>query len=346
LDDSQAGLFSTVQFLVALCGTLASSAITTRWGYRFPLLAGYALMAAGVFSLNAHSHAAALGATGAYGFGYGLITPVTNLFVAELGGAKSAPLLSLLNFSWGVGAMTCSPLIAWALKNNSLPFVLIGFAICGAALVLSLSFTSFGLERHERNANAAEAKEASGATGALILLAALFFIYVAMENGVGIWSAEYSRRIAGAITGLTTLTPMFFYAGLTAGRAGASLFLRRLSENKVVFGSLVLAAGGILLLIFSPSVRIVLAAVFLTGVGCASVYPIYIAWLSRWYGARARKIGGVLFAIASLGGSCGAWAIGMVSQLSESLRAGYVVPLVGTLAMIGLVFMLRRLSPG
>jgi hypothetical protein len=36
----------------------------------------------------------------------------------------------------------------------------------------------------------------------------------------------------------------------------------------------------------------------------------------------------------------------MVSQLSESLRAGYVVPLVGTLAMIGLVFMLRRLSPG
>ncbi len=32
LDDGQAGLFSTIQFLAALGGTLASSAIATWWG--------------------------------------------------------------------------------------------------------------------------------------------------------------------------------------------------------------------------------------------------------------------------------------------------------------------------
>jgi fucose permease len=40
LDDGQAGLFSTIQFLAALGGTLASSAIATWWGYRPALVLG------------------------------------------------------------------------------------------------------------------------------------------------------------------------------------------------------------------------------------------------------------------------------------------------------------------
>src|SRR5258708_4258662 len=48
LDDGQAGLFSTIQFLAALGGTLASSAIATWWGYRPALVLGYALMGGGI----------------------------------------------------------------------------------------------------------------------------------------------------------------------------------------------------------------------------------------------------------------------------------------------------------
>jgi len=342
LDDGQAGLFSTVQFLVALAGTLASSAIASLWGFRPPLVIGYALMAGGVACLNANTHTGALVATATFGFGYGLITAITNLLVAEMGGAKSASLLNLLNSSWGVGAMACSPLIAWALKNSGLRGVLIGYAIFGAALVLALLFVSIGPEKHGHPSSAAKAAPVPIRMLILLPLATLFFIYVAMENGIGIWIAEYSRRITRAMTAMTTLTQMFFYGGLTAGRATAPLVLRRLSENKVVIGSLVLAATGNALLISASSVKIALIAIFLCGLGCASVYPIYIAWLSRWFGARARKIGGVLFAVASLGGSCGAWLIGAVSMLSGSLRVGFTAPLSGALIMILLVLLLRR----
>lgn len=342
LDDGQAGLFSSVQFLVALAGTLASSAIASLWGYRPPLVIGYALMAGGVAFLNAHSHTGALVATATFGFGYGLITAITNLLVAEMGGAKSASLLNLLNSSWGVGAMACSPLIAWALKNNGLRAVLMGYAIFGVALVLTLLFVSFGAEKHGHPSSAVETTQVPIHLLILLPLATLFFIYVAMENGIGIWIAEYSRRITRAMTGMTTLTQMFFYGGLTAGRATAPLVLRRLSENKVVIGSLVLAATGNALLISASSLKIALIAIFLCGLGCASVYPIYIAWLSRWYGARARKIGGVLFAVASLGGSCGAWMIGTISKLSGSLRIGFLFPLSSALVMILLVLLLRR----
>ncbi len=342
LDDGQAGLFSTIQFLAALGGTLASSAIATWWGYRPALVLGYALMGGGLASLDANTHDVALAATAAFGLGYGLITPGTNLFVAELGGAKSASLLNQLNFAWGAGAMACSPLIALALKRNGLAVLLAGTAVFGAILVVGLLFVSFGVQQHKRDPSVAGTASPVIGLGVTIALAAMFFIYVAMENGVGIWSAEYARRIAKGITSMTTLAPMFFYAGLASGRGAAPQILRFMHERKIVLGALSLTAAATTLLIASRSLPIATVAVFLAGLGCASVYPIYIAWLSRWYGARAKQIGGVLFALASLGGSAGPGLIGVVSKFSGSLRVGLLVPLACAAILIFLVLSLRR----
>src|SRR5207249_5666426 len=148
LDDGQAGLFSSIQFLAALGGTLASSAIAAWWGYRPALVMGYALMGGGLAALNADTHGVALTATAAFALRYGLITPGTNLFVAELGGVKSASLLNQLNFAWGAGAMICSPLIALALKRNGLGILLAGTAVFGGVLVLGLLFFSFDVQKH------------------------------------------------------------------------------------------------------------------------------------------------------------------------------------------------------
>lgn len=342
LDDGQAGLFSTTQFLAALAGTLASSAIATWRGYKPALVLGYALMGAGLACLNANTHAVALAATASFGLGYGLTTPGTNLSVAELGGAKSASLLNQLNFAWGVGAMGCSPLIALALKHNGLGLLLAGAAVFGAILVVGLSFASFGVKKHESDPTTAATASPGIGWGVTIVLAVMFFIYVAMENGIGIWAAEYAKRIANGITSMTTLAPMFFYAGLTSGRAAATPVLRHVHERKLVLGALSLAAAATALLIASRSLRVATLAVFLVGLGCASVYPIFIAWLSRWYGASAKKIGGILFALASLGGSAGSESIGIVSKVSGSLRVGLLVPLAFAATLICVVLLLRR----
>src|SRR6266478_1048372 len=234
LDDGQAGLFPSIQFLAALVGTGVSGAWMSWRGYRPSLVAGYALMGFGLATLNAGTHVNALAAATALGLGYGLITPGTNLYVADAGGARSASLLNLLNLAWGVGAMACSPLIALALRNSRLPGLLTGYAIFGALLALALLLGRFGVERHEKAIVAAGATPLPVSRGVTIALAALFFMYVAIET--------------------------------TA-------------------------------LIFSTTLKVAIAGVFLAGLGCASIYPIYIAWLSKWYGARAKRIGGFLFAL-------------------------------------------------
>jgi len=342
LDDGQAGLFSTIQFLGALGGTLASSAIATWRGYKPALVLGYALMGGGLACLNANTHAVALAATASFGLGYGLTTPGTNLSVAELGGAKNASLLNQLNFAWGAGATVCSVLIAFALKHNAIPILLAATAIFGGILVVGLSFASFSVQKREKDINRAETASPVIGVGITIAMAAMFFIYVAMENGIGIWSAEYAKRIANGITSMTTLAPMFFYAGLTLGRASASFVLKHVHERKLVLSALILEAAATVLLITSRLLPVAIVAIFLVGLGCASVYPIFIAWLSRWYGASAKKIGGILFALASLGGSAGTGLIGAVSKFSGSLRVGLLVPLACAASLICLVLLLRR----
>ena len=342
LDDGQAGLFPSIQFLAALAGTAVSGAWMAWRGYRPSLVAGYALMGFGLATLNASTHVNALAAAAALGLGYGLITPGTNLYVAEAGGTRSASLLNLLNFTWGAGAMACSPLIAMALRNNRLPGLLIGYAVFGGLLALALLFARFGAEKHEKALDTTAAPPLRVARGVTIALAALFFMYVGMETSIGVWSAEYSRRIAHGITNMTTLAPMFFYTGLTAGRGLAPLVLLSLSEGPLVLRALSLTAIGTTALIFSTTLKVAIAGVFLAGLGCASIYPIYIAWLSKWYGARAKRIGGFLFALASLGGAAGPWLVGIFSQYSGSLRVGFLVPLLSALLMICIVVSLRR----
>ncbi len=342
LDDGQAGLFFTVQFAAAMGGTALSSVLSSWRGYRPALVLGYVMIGAGLAALNTESHAIAMAAAASFGCGYGLVIPGSNLLVAEVGGARSASLLNLLNFAWGAGALACSPLILLALKLKQLPSLLVGFASLACLMILGLLLVSFRAEKRRESAPVSDGGTRSTGLAVTIVLAALFFIYVAMENGVGGWAAEHAKRMAKGTTSMTTLAPMFFYAGLMSGRAIAPLFLLRITERRLVLSALGLTAGGTALMIAASTLRMAFTAVFLAGLGCSSIYPIYIAWFSRWYGSRAKRIGGILFAMASLGGSSGPWFVGFVSKYSGSLQVGLLVPLISAITMFCLVLLLRR----
>jgi fucose permease len=70
--------------------------------------------------------------------------------------------------------------------------------------------------------------------------------------------------------------------------------------------------------------------------GCAAVYPITIALLSREFGPAASRIGSVMFTAANLGGACLPWLVGYSSDHFGGLKVGLVVPLVAGLVMYAL----------
>jgi MFS transporter, FHS family, glucose/mannose:H+ symporter len=347
LNDAQAGLFFTVQFAASLLGVWITTALTSWRGYRPGLVIGYILTGVGLATLNAPTRALALAATAAYGLGYGFVTPPTNLSAAEAGGKNSAGLVSLLNFAWGIGAVACSPLIMLALHRQFLSTFLYALGIASGILAITFLFVSFPSDRSSTTTAATASAPSRPAAvlpsfGITTAVTALFFLYVGTEASIGGWAAEHAKRLARHPSSLSTIAPMFFYGGVMAGRAAAILILARVNEFRVIAGALTLATIGVTILITAPSQIVVVCGLALAGIGAASIYPLYISWFSRWYGAAARRLGGLVFSMASFGGSALPWLVGGLSMGSASLRIGLLVPLAACLTMASLVALLHR----
>jgi fucose permease len=342
LSDSQAGVFSTVQFSGSLAGVWLSSLISHYFGTRTSLVLGYFMVGAGLATVDASSLTSAFFALAALGIGYGLVVPPTNLAVAEIGGSRSASLVSLVNLAWGVGAFSSSPLVLLALKNGFLPQLLYFFAGLGCLLAVSFLFSTFPEGKHATASSTTSAAVARVGLITTIVLATLYFLYVGVESSLGYWAAAYNNRLAGGGTGISTLAPMFFYGALLAGRALAPFLLARFHEYRLVMIALVVVITGTTLYLLAGQQKTAFASLALAGLGCATIFPIFVAWLSRWYGRRAGLVRGLMFSMSSLGSSAVPGVVGFVSGHAGGLRIGLLVPLASAVTMMVLLLLVRR----
>lgn len=341
LDDSRAGLFSLVQFSASLAGVLLSSALISAKGFKPAVTLGIAMLGLGFALLNAPTFALALAASGIYGLGYGFATPGTNLWVGESYGARRASALSIMNLAWGVGAISSSPLAMLTMRTSHVtPLLYLVGAVC-VALALVLSRMPFGKPpREESSAPAAPSNKGTG-TGVAALLGILFFVYVGTEVGTSYWAPTHAQRATAWSSNTWALAPMFFFAGLLGGRGAAAAILLRFKEVNVAVVGLLLAAIGEFVFLAAHSAVTLFGGAFLAGLGLSSLFPIFIAWLSKWFGTRARKVGGVMFALAAGGSALMPPIVGVVSRYAGSLRIGLLVPLLGCAVMLTVIGLLR-----
>jgi fucose permease len=339
LRDWQLGTLFTAQFVGSTMGVLLSSALLPRRGFRFSLVLGFAAMAAGVGALPAGPWLLGVASIWLYGIGLGLTIPAANLLVAEANRGRDAAALNVLNLAWGMGAVGW-PYLASRLHGVALPALAAGLALVAAGLA------SLPLAARESQPRAGQPSPAEPA-GAVAVLAfgLLFFIYVGTENSIGGWAAAYARRLATEPDADWMLMPSLFWAGLLAGRAVAPGLLRLLPERVLALGGLLLAALGSAVLLGADAVAPAGAGVALAGLGLASVFPIVIALMSRAFGTGAARIAGGMFAVAGLGGATLPWLVGALSTRFDSLRAGLVIPLLGSVAMALLLPLARRNTP-
>jgi len=346
LDDSRAGLFSLVQFSASLVGVLASSALVSTKGFKPSIVLGLAMLGAGFALLNAPTFSLALLASGLYGLGYGFATPGTNLWVAESYGDRRASALNVANLAWGLGAISSSPLAMYTVRKGQVTTLLFVVAMVCIALAAALFRMPFGKPPHEENSADSPIEVKPAGLGLAIALGILFYVYVGTENSVSFWAPTHAQRAAAWANNTWTLAPMFFFGGLLGGRGAAAAVLLHLKEVTVAVGGVLLAAAGQVLFIAGHSPLALFAGAFFAGLGLASLYPIYIAWLSKWFGRRARKVGGVMFALAAGGASTMPPLVGLLSRLTDSLRLGLLVPLAGCAVMLAVIALLRPNTRG
>ena len=343
LDDSHAGLFFITQFVGSFVGVLASSPLVSAKGFKPAITLGLFMMGIGFAGFGTPYYTLALVASAFFGIGYGLMTPGTNLWVAETYGDRRASALNIANLAWGVGAISCSPLVMLSVRTAHVGWLLFAVGAACIALAIALLRLPFGQAPIPEKDAPAKAPNTT-AWGVAALLGVLFLVYVGTETSLSGWAAAQAKRAATWNSDAWTLAPMFFFGGLLGGRAVSAAILLRIKEVKVAVGGLLLAALGDLVFLSARSRTVLFAGVFFAGLGLSSVYPIFIAWLSQWFGERARAVGGVLFALASVGGAAMPPLVGVVSRLTESLRFGLLVPFAGCAVMLAVIALLRPSS--
>ena len=333
LADADAGFLFTLQFAGSIVGAALASPCIERFGLRSTLLSGIVIMATGVGALGAGTPSIGYPAVSWFGLGLGLTIPATNLLVAETASGNRAAALSLLNFSWGVGAVAGPPVIALSLRIRDAHLFL--FALAAALLVSAAMLTSIRAPRSDRAADVARQPLATSELWRRVLqFGSFLFLYVGTETSVSGWMAVYAQRADLLSSGLAIALPSVFWGALLSGRALGPWVLKHRAEATVLRVGLAVATAGILGLLAAGSPASLIAAVFVVGLGFSMVFPVSFAIFTREMGAAAAAATGPVFVFAALGGAILPWLVGVVSARTGNLAAGLLVPLAGCAVML------------
>ncbi|HZR67358.1 MAG TPA: MFS transporter [Terriglobales bacterium] len=334
LTDAGAGSLIFAEFFSSMFGMLLSGVSVVRLGYRLTLIIGLLLMACGVTSLASGPWLQGIIAVCIFGVGYGITSPAGNLRTAEINPERSASALNVINAVWGLGAMSSPFLVAIALHNHHPSFFLYGTAAALFALLTTLAISRFvpDIRVHAGDTNPNRAH--LWRRPILPLICLLFFVYVGTETCFGNWVTTYARRIETGPRSLATMMPSFFWGALLLGRALAPLALKFRHETTVALGGLICAVLGGTALITAHGVPQIIIGSILAGLGLASIFPISVSLLPRWFGDSAHHASSVVFASGNTGGAVMPWLLGAVSAHYSSLRLAFSIPLAGAVAML------------
>jgi fucose permease len=327
----QSGILFPVQFLAQLAGVQLSGLLLSRAGFRPAFLSGLLLMAAGVGTLYLGSPWMGRVSVAVYGLGLGLIIPTDNLMIAEVSTGSRSAAVSLLNFFWGLGAVICSLLVAWAQSHHVLPLLLesiAAFLLLMAVVVRGLPFPTA-----RKSTDPPVRWREIARNPATWLFACVFFLYPGTETAVGGWIGSYAAKMGSHGASIGAMMPALFLAALTVGRGAGGAVLHYVSERQILRVGYGMGTAGIAVLLWFPTLQGVIASAIITGLAFATLYPVTVARLSQRFGVEARSVGSIMFSIAAIGPAALPWLVGIISQSAGSLRAGLVVPLVATVVL-------------
>jgi fucose permease len=281
-----------------------------------------------------------------------LTLPSINLAILDMNPSRPAAALSVLNFSWGVGAIISKPFVDLTASATS---ILLTCSLIAAPMFLSA--LALILVQPKRVPDAAvdlnDGAENAGTsiwnTPLAWALAGFNFIHVGFESGMGGWLTTYTERVENASV-VHLLSPTFlFFLFFVGGRGVAPVFFRFLDENKMILLSLLVVLAGMVVVVYARDLLSLSVGASLAGLGTSSIFPTTVSRFSSTFGPEAMKRATPLFFMGTSGAAVVTWLIGYLSNMTGSLRAGMavLVACIGVLVVLQAVLMgrLRAIRP-
>jgi fucose permease len=270
------------------------------------------------------------------GVSIGAPMTATNLFAGRNYPARRASTLTMLNFTWSVGAMLAPLLAARILAVSSWSTVYSVLAGASALAAISVHFTI----RDSSEVPRATAQATRFGNFRLVSLFALFFfLEVGMESTFGAWISTYVLRTARTAVTFAAGAAAIYWGGFLVSRALSPLLLLRIRPGRLLQTALILALGAATLLVVSSSLSMLAAATLLLGMALAPIFPVALAaFFDR---ARHSSDSRFVLALSGFGGSLFPGLVGWISSYSGSLRTGLIAGPATLLVMTAILPLLN-----
>ncbi|GGG92127.1 MFS transporter [Silvibacterium dinghuense] len=334
LTDAQSGALFTAQFIGAVLGSIVSS-----YRRRHSVVFGHMAIALGLAGLAINNYFAAFAALVIMGTGIGAAVTATNLIFGTEYPEMRGRLLTRTNLCWGLGAVSAPQFAAWAEHHGALRLFLLAIAMATFAVSLWLSPMLRGALSFRTRQNIPTRDNLTAPL--FVLFSAILFLYVGGETAIAGWISTYMHRFAGLTVATSSLIVGIFWLSIVAGRLLAPILLRLMPEFALLIVSILAAILGLLPLLARHSLGFAIGSIVITGMGCASIFPLATSRLLARVGRSQRS--GWIFAICGSGGAVLPWSMGMLSERSGSLRTAFLIPLGAMLAILTCALLERTL---
>ncbi len=303
-----AGLLLTALFAGSITASGAVFFRLHRINNRTLDAAGLAMAAAGLVLLGLAGHwSVGLVAAALLGAGGGLVIAAVHGIMATT--SDDAPrAMNRLNLFFAVGAIA-GPLWSGALLDatGEAAWVYAGVgALAAAATAFALS-----VPRPPSSGTRADGAGATIIHTELLLMAAVLFLYVGAEIGLGSWVSSYAREAADAGIMAAALMTSGYWAALLLGRLVTGRLLADGHEAAAVLWIAIAGAGlaSVVLALFGGTLAIGAAAAFATGLFFGPIWPVAMGLGSRRSPGTAPA---ALVTIGNSGGIVFPWLQGVV----------------------------------
>ncbi len=275
-----------------------------------------------------------------FGFflGASIGAPMTaiSLFIGRNYPARRASTLTMLNFSWSVGAVLAPLLAARILAISSWSTVYLVLAAASALAAITVQFTI----RDSSEAPRTTAQTSGLGNFRLVSLFALFFfLEVGMESTFGAWISTYVLRTARTAVAFAAGAAAIYWTGFLLSRALSPVLLLRIQPARMLQIALITAFGAATLLVVSTSLSMLGVAILLLGMALAPIFPVALAaFFDR---ARHSSDSRFVLAVSGFGGSVFPGLVGSISSYSGSLRTGLIAGPATLIVMLAILPMLN-----
>ena len=272
-----------------------------------------------------------------YGVALGCLEVSMNLYGAALEAHHGRRLMSGCHAFYSIGEVTAAVCVSGALWLELTPFAAttLLMVVLGAVLIASLpGVLSLGLASGDGHAFA----RPRGVVWGFAMLCAVVFL---AEGAMLDWSALFLKEEAGVRLEEAGVGYTLFVMAMALSRLAGDRLVTRFGAARMVWGGVALMIASLAAMVAAPMPEVVLAALFVMGLGIANVAPLIISAASRQRTMPSVPAVTAVTTIGYAGLTAGPALLGFIAEYASLVHAFAAIAVL--LAVVG--FGARRISP-